>query len=64
MDYHQQVFHKDINLRPKKVTKTNALKKKKQSMLTELLAHVKTAKYRFQPVPILYGEQQKWNERI
>ncbi len=39
--------------------------KKKQSTQTELFAHVKTAKYRFKIVPILYGEQQKkWNERI
>jgi hypothetical protein len=38
--------------------------KKKQSIQTELLAYIKTAKYRFKIVPILHGEQQQWNERI
>jgi len=33
--------------------------KKKQSTQTELFAYVKTAIYRFEIVPIQYGEQQK-----
>ena len=34
-------------------------KKKKKSKQTELFAYVKTAIYRFEIVPIQYGEPQK-----
>ena len=39
--------------------------KKKQSTQTELFAYVKTAKHRFQKVPIPHGEQQKkWQKNL
>ena len=40
--------------------------KKKQSTQTELFAYVKTAKYRFKPVPIQHGEQtkKKWQKEF
>ena len=40
--------------------------KKKQSTQTELFAYVKTAKHRFQKVPIQHGEQQKkkWQKNL
>ena len=57
MDKHQQVFWTDINLRHKNKCK------KKQSTQTELFAYVKTAKYRFQLVPIHYSEQ-KWQKNL
>ncbi len=37
---------------------------KKKSTQMELLAYVKTAKYRFKTVPVLHGEQQQQKKKM
>ena len=51
--------------RYKSLSQKQMPKKKKQSTQTELFAYVKTAIYRFEIVPIQYGEpQKKWQKEF